>query len=359
MALRKRQGPLVLVLAAIMVLSLTFVSERAIASPVGGWMHMFSFWQMLLHQPDVATMPNAYPPPNPSQNLIQNPNFESELAPWRVSFFDESSFNATQTIEGTGHSLIVSVTEALSRSGFGSNGVFQRVPISPGAQYHLSGQINVLSSCGSSFPSGSPASGSSAALGVTWRDANETYLGLPDVQTTQYHDLGNYQPSIAMTAPANAALAGVYLSYGTTGPNPSFPSICTAKFEFSNIQLLPVATAACTQSATSLCLNGNRFQVTAHWTTPDGKSGDGQVVRLTADSGYFWFFSPTSAEVTVKILNGCAIGGNYWVFAAGMTNVEVDLNVTDTKTGMTKTYRNPQGGTFATILDTSAFPSCP
>ena len=42
-----------------------------------------------------------------------------------------------------------------------------------------------------------------------------------------------------------------------------------------------------------------------------------------------------------------------------MTNVKVDVTVTDTKTGQVKTYTNPQGRVFRTILDTQAFNTCP
>ena len=82
-------------------------------------------------------------------------------------------------------------------------------------------------------------------------------------------------------------------------------------------------------------------------------------MALTPDSGYFWFFDPANVELTVKVLNGCAVNNHYWVFAAGLTNVNVVLTVTDTQTGQTKSYTNPQGRTYLTILDTGAFATCP
>jgi hypothetical protein len=60
----------------------------------------------------------------------------------------------------------------------------------------------------------------------------------------------------------------------------------------------------------------------------------------------------------VKVLNGCGVNNKYWVFAAGMTNVNVVLTVTDTVSGQVKTYTNPQGRTFRSILDTGAFATC-
>ena len=119
-------------------------------------------------------------------------------------------------------------------------------------------------------------------------------------------------------------------------------------------------TSPCVASATALCLNGDRFQVTAHWQKSDGASGDGTGVKLTGDSGYFWFFTPDNIEAVVKVLNGCGSNDKYWVFAAGLTNVQVDVTVRDVQTDSVFTRRNPQGTAFAPIQDTGAFPtSCP
>lgn len=116
----------------------------------------------------------------------------------------------------------------------------------------------------------------------------------------------------------------------------------------------------CLPDATTLCLNGSRFQVTTQWHTNDGKSGAGQAVALTNDSGYFWFFGADNVEIVTKVLNACTSPAPmYWVFASGLTNVGVDLTVTDTKTGQTKTYHNPINQPFPAIQDTGAFATCP
>jgi hypothetical protein len=129
----------------------------------------------------------------------------------------------------------------------------------------------------------------------------------------------------------------------------------------SNIVRVDVASATgCLPDAATLCLNGARFQVTANWRTSDGTTGRGQAVSLTDESGYFWFFGPDNVEVTVKALNACTQPTpRYWVFASGMTDVQVDLIVTDTKTGAVKTYSNPLGRPFQPIQDTGAFATCP
>jgi PKD repeat protein len=116
----------------------------------------------------------------------------------------------------------------------------------------------------------------------------------------------------------------------------------------------------CVPDSETLCLNNGRFAVTAEWTKPDLTSGHGTGVRLTGDSGYFWFFDPANIEVVTKVLNGCGISNAYWVFAAGLTNVKVELKVIDTQTGIVYTKENPLNTAFAPIQDTSAFPSsCP
>jgi CSLREA domain-containing protein len=115
----------------------------------------------------------------------------------------------------------------------------------------------------------------------------------------------------------------------------------------------------CLTGGPTLCLNNDRFRVTTQWRTQQGTSGSGQGVSLTGDSGYFWFFNPSNIEMTVKVLNGCGLTHHYWVFLSGLTNVDVTVAVTDTKNGTAKTYHNPLGTTFKTILDTNAFATCP
>ena len=118
------------------------------------------------------------------------------------------------------------------------------------------------------------------------------------------------------------------------------------------------AQAACAPDATTLCLNNGRFQVRVQWATPQGQSGVGQAVSLTSDTGHFWFFSASNVEMIVKVVTGCAFNSRIWVFAGGLTNVNVVMSVTDTQTGAVKTYTNAQGVPFQPIQDTDAFAGC-
>jgi hypothetical protein len=122
--------------------------------------------------------------------------------------------------------------------------------------------------------------------------------------------------------------------------------------------LASTAEAACTANTTTLCLNNSRFKVQVQWTTGDGSTGSGQAVSLTSDTGYFWFFSPNNVEMVLKAVDGCAFNSSFWVFAGGLTNVNVVATVTDMQTGVVRTYVNPQGVPFQPLQDTSAF-ACP
>ena len=120
----------------------------------------------------------------------------------------------------------------------------------------------------------------------------------------------------------------------------------------------PTSPSVTCTSDTTLCLSEGRFLITATWTKPDGETGSAHAVDLTPDSGYFWFFDAANVEVAIKTLNGCGVNGHYWVFTGGLTNLKVDVAVTDTTTNTTRNYSNPQGIAFQPTADTTAFTSC-
>jgi hypothetical protein len=121
--------------------------------------------------------------------------------------------------------------------------------------------------------------------------------------------------------------------------------------------LIPTPATFCTPSATALCLNDGRFKVEATFDT-GAQQGQAQVVKLTEETGYLWFFGASNVEAVVKILNACSYNQRFWVFAGGLTNVRVTLTITDTAKQVVKTYSNPLGTAFQPIQDTSAFATC-
>lgn len=116
------------------------------------------------------------------------------------------------------------------------------------------------------------------------------------------------------------------------------------------------ASEACTPNATTYCANGNRFQVSVIFSAPSLgiSNAPAQAVTLTGDTGYFWFFSSNNVELVIKVVDGRAFNGFFWVFEGALTDVEYTITVVDTVTGTIKTYHNSAGhlGSFA---DTAAF----
>jgi SdrD B-like protein len=91
------------------------------------------------------------------------------------------------------------------------------------------------------------------------------------------------------------------------------------------------------------------------WRDGRGGSGTGKPVRLTKDTGYFWFFDPDNVELVVKLLDGRPVNGNWWFFYGALSDVEYTITLTDEETGATKTYHNP-AGQLASAGDTAALP---
>jgi subtilisin-like proprotein convertase family protein len=118
---------------------------------------------------------------------------------------------------------------------------------------------------------------------------------------------------------------------------------------------LITAAAPCVASSGALCLNSGRFKVQVAWQVPaQGTSGAGTAVPLTTDTGYFWFFSSNNVELVVKVVDGRAVNGHFWVFYGALTNVQYTITVTDSLTGDIRSYVNPDGN-LASVADVSAF----
>lgn len=102
---------------------------------------------------------------------------------------------------------------------------------------------------------------------------------------------------------------------------------------------------ACREGSEYLCLRAGRFEVRAHWSKPDLVDEYGSGVAVSVDiadeSGLFWFFEPENIELVVKVLDGRAINGSYWVFFGALSDVEYWITVRDAETGERQTYHNP------------------
>ena len=115
--------------------------------------------------------------------------------------------------------------------------------------------------------------------------------------------------------------------------------------------------AGCTPSATRLCFF-DRFAAEVTWTDFSNLQGVGQKLELSGDSQAFWFFDPSNPELTLKMLDGTAINGSYWLFFGSLSNVAFELKITDMQMGVTRTWTN-SSGTFASLGDVDAFKNEP
>ena len=111
---------------------------------------------------------------------------------------------------------------------------------------------------------------------------------------------------------------------------------------------------ACRANDLTLCLEGERFQVSARWTDFAGRSGDATAVPITGDTGYFWFFDDANVELILKLIDGTGYNGHHWVYYGALSNVEYTFTVTDSETGAAKRYFNP-ATRFASSGDITAF----
>ena len=141
-----------------------------------------------------------------------------------------------------------------------------------------------------------------------------------------------------------------------TGPD---GNLWITEFDASKIGRVAISGPACPSDPHVLCLGDGRFSATASYAPRGGgAAAPATAVTLTRDTGYFWFFDAANIELVTKVLDGCGADSRYWVFVAGLTDVGVDLTVTDLRTGASKTYSNAPGDPFRPVQDTAAFP-CP
>ena len=135
------------------------------------------------------------------------------------------------------------------------------------------------------------------------------------------------------------------------------PSNHSTLYALANQALLSItfAPSPCNGGPTTLCLHDGRFRVDVAWSSSSlRQAGAGRAIPLTSDTGAFWFFQPSNPEVVVKVIDGNRINGKFWVFYGALSDVEYAITVTDTRTGLSRGYRNPEGR-LASAADTEAF----
>ena len=89
--------------------------------------------------------------------------------------------------------------------------------------------------------------------------------------------------------------------------------------------------------------------------TPSGDTAEAKSgIWASSESGLLWFFSRGNAEVLIKVLDGCALNGHYWVFVAPVTDVAFNLYVRKQR-GPHLALLQPPGRSGGSPKDISAF----
>jgi hypothetical protein len=190
----------------------------------------------------------------------------------------------------------------------------------------------------------SDASCANAMPGATWAD-------LAAIFETGWIPVQGYTRS---PAGAQSARLSFSLAVGAATDLPAAAHVDNA---------FVVQGVSCVAGSKTACLGGGRFRVDTRWRVPEGTRGFGNLRAFSAsggapDSAWATFFGASNVELVVKVLDGCEINDQHWVFAAGLTNVFVAVRVHDTWTGEVWTHQNPLNTAFAPVQDTDAFATC-
>lgn len=272
--------------------------------------------------------------PAVGQNLIKNGRFNTDTSFWNLAYA-----RIPNDADGWPGSGSLQISNSIANPNVGL-AVAQCVPVQPG---------QLLIRAKAFIPSGQSRTGYATAWVYAYNAADCTGPQLANKTIGTSAATGNWVTiESSFTPPPGAAAVKMFFSIVKSEGGGTLIGLLDDVF----------LGAPCALSSTNLCLGNHRFGVTAHWTTAQG-SGEGVEIPLSGDTGYYWFFSPGNVEAVLKVINGCPVNGRYWVFAGGLTNVKVDLTVTDYETGAVKTYSNPQGKPFQPIQDTGAFVTCP
>lgn len=282
------------------------------------------------------------------------------------AYFDYRYSSCGSTADPGPYGLPATFGSTLLSSGSDGDYTLVRLSAMPSGTRYLLGWNSGTSAVGAgtnlyrvSYPMGKPqhysrttvASTSSACTG--WPTSNHLYENLGD-GTTQGGSSGS-----AVTL-SNGQVVG-QLS-GKCGTNLS--DVCSVLnytsdgaffYTFSAMRsFLDPQGAGCTPSDTVVCLYGGRFQVQASYMDYGGNTGSGHASKLTDDTGQFWFFSASNVELFTKFVSFCGSGSNnFGLYANGLTDLSVTINVTDTKYGTQVQHTNALGNDFRLIKDGS------
>ncbi len=89
------------------------------------------------------------------------------------------------------------------------------------------------------------------------------------------------------------------------------------------------------------CLNNWRFRVGANFVDGEAIKGSARVPThgLGASGALIYFFEPDNPEMLLKVVDGCAVNGHWWVFGSAATDLGYGVTIQDYATA----YRNARG----------------
>jgi uncharacterized repeat protein (TIGR01451 family) len=181
-------------------------------------------------------------------------------------------------------------------------------------------------------------------------------IKVTDTQTGEVRQYVNEQGNLTSAADtgafpiATSALAGEDGESTLTETPPLFLEAQTA-----DLATMPEPASSCIadQGTKKLCLS-DRFDVSVTCSVPGG-SCTPSPVKLTGDTGYFWFFNSANIELMTKVVDGRGLNGKFWFFYGALSDVQYSIRIKDRVTGAFKDYSNPQGH-LGSVADTSALP---
>lgn len=160
------------------------------------------------------------------------------------------------------------------------------------------------------------------------------------------------------------------------------PGLVTQDLALGGIRQIDFASLAegadtpdCTPDATTLCLDhrpgDRRFRVTLSWFTAanGGLSGDAFATPLAdvgLEAGGLFSFFEGNPEFLIKVLDGCALTGHFWLFGAPTTTLGFRLEVEDlvakaagrSADDYLLVIENVDGVTASSFSLLQAFPAC-
>jgi hypothetical protein len=283
-------------------------------------------------------------------NLLRNADFDQDTRRWSTTDSSEMPlrFSGWASIEdpvrGGGSLVLVTTFEA------GAHSAVQCVAVEPGVDYAVSARM---------LNSTSSTEGNLVIVWFARPSCDEVIASESAFIVSGEADWQQRSSQLIAPPSARSALISPQVVDLSAGDE-------LARIFYDDLHFGPSGVEAFDCAFEAFCIDGQpgdrRFAIGSSYQTSlgGGSSGTGQPVPLRPleiDRGLaFWLFSPDNPEILIKVLDGCAINGNFWVFYSATTNVGFQIQVSDRASGRQWIRNNPDGTTALPQQDVEAFP---